>query len=91
MLKGRSINRSYITDVEKWICNCPSFLLSRFFLCKHLIQRSQFEITPKFFYHQIQRQGKYPFLVLQGNITNITPDNSIIENRKNAHNGKFIK
>lgn len=96
-LEKRDIKGDYITDTEKWICNCPSFLLNRFFLCKHLVQQSQFRITPKFFY-QIQRQGKYPFLILQENITNnvpaTTPSNFIIgngaENKEYRNNyGKY--
>ena len=96
-LEKRDIKGNYITDTEKWICNCPSFLLNRFFLCKHLVQQSQFRITPKFFY-QIQRQGKYPFLILQENITNnvpaTTPSNFIIgngaENKEYRNNyGKY--
>lgn len=30
-LEKRDIKGDYITDIEKWICNCPSFLLNRFF------------------------------------------------------------
>ncbi|KAJ7245268.1 hypothetical protein C8J57DRAFT_973707, partial [Mycena rebaudengoi] len=29
---------TYYTSVEKWICSCPAFLISRFLLCKHLIR-----------------------------------------------------
>lgn len=65
-LVKRDIKGNYATDIEKWICSCPSFLLNRFFLCKHLVQKSQFEITPKFFC-QIRRQGTYPFLTFQEN------------------------
>ena len=27
----------YLTDPAKWICSCPAYVKSRFFLCKHLV------------------------------------------------------
>ena len=29
---------SYVMDVEKWTCSCPSFVISCFLICKHLVQ-----------------------------------------------------
>ena len=30
-------NNQYFTDPTKWICSCPAYIHSHFFLCKHLI------------------------------------------------------
>jgi hypothetical protein len=27
----------WVTDLDRWVCSCPSYLLSRFLICKHLI------------------------------------------------------
>lgn len=42
------LNDAYKPNVEKWICTCPAFAISRFLVCKHLIQRMQ-RIPPTFF------------------------------------------
>ena len=30
-------NGTYHTNVDRWTCSCPSYLISRFLLCKHLV------------------------------------------------------
>ncbi|KAF9023082.1 hypothetical protein BDZ89DRAFT_898233, partial [Hymenopellis radicata] len=30
----------YHTSVERWTCSCPSYLISRFLLCKHLVREA---------------------------------------------------
>ena len=42
------LNDAYQPNVEKWICTCPAFAISRFLICKHLIQRMQ-RVPPIFF------------------------------------------
>ncbi|KLO07967.1 hypothetical protein SCHPADRAFT_807249, partial [Schizopora paradoxa] len=29
---------TYYTNIDDWACSCPSFLLSRFLLCKHIVR-----------------------------------------------------
>ncbi|CAG8802566.1 22590_t:CDS:2, partial [Dentiscutata erythropus] len=31
------LNNKYFTDLAKWICACPAYIQSHFFLCKHLV------------------------------------------------------
>jgi hypothetical protein len=31
-------HRTWLTDVEQWTCNCPSFAPNRFLICKHLVR-----------------------------------------------------
>ncbi|KAF8991913.1 hypothetical protein BDZ89DRAFT_1151299 [Hymenopellis radicata] len=31
---------TYHTDVKRWTCSCPSYLISRFLLCKHLVREA---------------------------------------------------
>ena len=33
----KEINGKYLTNPVQWICSCPAYNQSRFFLCKHLI------------------------------------------------------
>ena len=42
------INDAYRPKVNEWICTCPAFAVSRFLVCKHLIQRVQ-RVPPVFF------------------------------------------
>lgn len=35
--KVTEINGRYLTNSAQWICSCPAYIQSRFFLCKHLI------------------------------------------------------
>ncbi|KAJ7884236.1 hypothetical protein B0H13DRAFT_1565741, partial [Mycena leptocephala] len=37
----------YFTDVDKWICSCPAFLISRFLLCKHLVREVNTKLDNK--------------------------------------------
>ena len=60
-LSMRTINNNtYLTDVNNWICGCPAFLTSRFFICKHLIKRKG-AVSIEFF-DQVYRRCQYPFL-----------------------------
>lgn len=40
-LKGTPVKKTYSTNVAMWTCSCLSFLGSRFMICKHLVQRSE--------------------------------------------------
>jgi hypothetical protein len=72
-LSKKNINGVYLTNIETWTCSCPSFLLSRFFICKHLVHQSQFRIDSQFFRH-VQRQGYYPFLTFNTNSSELAYD-----------------
>jgi hypothetical protein len=39
--KQKIKSNNYFTDPTKWICACPAYIHSRFFLCKHLINSVQ--------------------------------------------------
>jgi hypothetical protein len=38
----------YAPDPSRWVCTCPSFVKSRFLICKHLVQGVH-PISPRFF------------------------------------------
>ena len=78
-LSKRKINETYVTNIRIWICSCPSFLLSRFFICKHLVHQSQFKIDSQFFRH-FQRQGCYPFLTFNAITSNTALNLSELNN-----------
>ena len=49
--QARFLNRklnAYRPNVEKWNCTCPAFAISRFLICKHLIQCVH-RVSPVFF------------------------------------------
>jgi hypothetical protein len=55
----RTLNNSaYFTDVDNWIYRCPAFFISRFLICKHLIQKKG-DVNIQFF---DEIHHKYPFL-----------------------------
>lgn len=35
----------YHTDLDRWTCSCPAYLLSRFLLCKHLVRAVDRKLT----------------------------------------------
>ncbi|KAJ7197581.1 hypothetical protein GGX14DRAFT_374847 [Mycena pura] len=49
----------YRPDVELWVCACPAFLVSRFMICKHLVQ--MVHRVPARFFQQAERSRTTPF------------------------------
>ena len=57
---------AYHTCVAKWTCSCPSYLLSRFLLCKHLVRLVNKELRDKpltdlHFFARLQRNRRPPY------------------------------
>jgi hypothetical protein len=42
------LNERYRPDVKRFVCTCPHFVVSRFLLCKHLVQQFH-PVDPQFF------------------------------------------
>ena len=42
------MNEKYRLDTENFTCTCPQFVISRFLLCKHIIQQFH-PVDPQFF------------------------------------------
>ncbi|RIB17713.1 hypothetical protein C2G38_2312605 [Gigaspora rosea] len=59
-LESNVIQNTYFTDITNWVCGCSSFLTSRFFICKHLVQQKG--TVPIDFFNQVYRYHQYPFL-----------------------------
>lgn len=53
------VNPAYKTDAKKMICTCPSLPVSRFLLCKHVVQA--LEPVPPVFFLEVKRQRTAPF------------------------------
>ncbi|KAJ7048676.1 hypothetical protein C8F01DRAFT_1276477 [Mycena amicta] len=49
----------YRPDVKKWVCSCPAYRISRFLICKHLVQAVKH--VPTQFFRQVQRNRTTPF------------------------------
>ena len=59
-LSKQILNNTYSFDINNWVCGCPAFLTSRFFICKHLVQgRGDVDIQ---FFDQVHRHHQCPFL-----------------------------
>jgi hypothetical protein len=43
------LHDKYRPDPQRWVCTCPRFVVSRFLICKHLVQ-SVHPVNPKFFF-----------------------------------------
>jgi len=59
------------TDISRWVCSCPAFLISRFLLCKHLVREAN-RITKNElkndlrFFLDLRRSTKAPFYSIPG-------------------------
>lgn len=54
-----SLNPGYRPQAHLWVCTCPSFVTSRFLLCKHLVQSVQ--PVPPIFFLEATRNRRAPF------------------------------
>jgi len=62
---------TYHTDIHRWTCSCPAFLISRFLLCKHLVRAANSELgeaplTDLRFFLNIHRHHLPPFYHIPG-------------------------
>ncbi|TFK58243.1 hypothetical protein BDN72DRAFT_906929 [Pluteus cervinus] len=53
------INDAYKLNAEKWNCTCPAFVVSRFLLCKHLVQL--IHSPPPISFLEVKRHRTIPF------------------------------
>lgn len=54
-------------DLQYWVCSCKKFLLSRFLLCKHLIQRKELTgCVDADYFRKVRRVRTPPFWILPG-------------------------
>ena len=53
------LNERYRPDVKRFVCTCPQFVVSRFLLCKHLVQLFH-PVDPQFFL-EVTRNRCLPF------------------------------
>ncbi|KAJ7246826.1 hypothetical protein B0H12DRAFT_1220454 [Mycena haematopus] len=55
------VDPAYKTDAKRMICTCPSLAVSRFLLCKHVVQA--FDPVPPVFFLEVKRQRTAPFWI----------------------------
>ena len=53
------MNEKYRPDVKRFVCTCPQFVISRFLICKHLVQLFR-PVSPMFFL-EVTRNRTIPF------------------------------
>lgn len=61
---------TYHTSLDDWTCSCPSYLISRFLLCKHLVRLANAELNDKpitslSFFANIRRNHYVPFYSIE--------------------------
>ena len=59
------------TSIDKWTCSCPSYLTSRFLLCKHLVRQANISLSNKpctdlRFFSKLCRARHAPFYSIPG-------------------------
>jgi hypothetical protein len=62
---------TYMTSTERWTCSCPSYLTSRFLLCKHLVRivnekLGNTPLTDLRFFLNLRRRHYPPYYILPG-------------------------
>jgi hypothetical protein len=63
------LSGEYATDVQRWTCSCPSYLISRFLLCKHLVRLvnkklNDEPITDLSFFLKLRRNHRPPYYII---------------------------
>jgi SWIM zinc finger. len=66
---------NYHTDINRWTCSCPSYLISRFLLCKHLVRLANTMLDDKpltdlQFFWNLRRHHYPPYYSISGIHTN---------------------
>ena len=64
-------NGIYQTDLQRWTCSCPAYLISRFLLCKHLVRKANkvlkdAPLTSLQFFAELRRDHYPPFYSIVG-------------------------
>ena len=83
------LHDKYRPDPQRWVCTCPHFAVSRFLICKYLVQSVR-PVNPGFFF-EVERNRSTPFyshpslveLPLDGD----TSDDDDNDNNNNNNNG----
>ena len=63
---ANEVEERHTTDLKRWVCSCPSFLCSRFLICKHLVQKAIGDAKAqgiRLVYTNFKRRTEYPFLI----------------------------
>lgn len=61
----------YLTDIDRWTCSCPAYLISRFLLCKHLVREANellddAPVNSLVFLANLHRQHYPPYYSIEG-------------------------
>ena len=61
----------YLTEVDRWTCSCPAYLISRFLLCKHLVKEANqilndAPLTDLSFFFNLRRRRYPPYYKMEG-------------------------
>ena len=80
------INDAYRPDTIKMVCTCPYLAISRFLLCKHLVQ-GVLPVPPKFFL-KVKRQREAPFWKHPSLKPLDTPSTQTRDHESSSHNSE---
>jgi hypothetical protein len=61
----------YLTEIDRWTCSCPAYLISRFLMCKHLVREANeilddAPLTRMEFFAKLSRQHYPPYYSIEG-------------------------
>jgi hypothetical protein len=61
----------YLTEIDRWTCSCPAYLISRFLLCKHLVREANqiledAPLTNLTFFFNLRRERFPPYYKIEG-------------------------
>ena len=60
------VHDKYRPDPQRWVCSCPHFVVSRFLICKHLVQSVR-PVNTEFFF-EVERNRSTPFYSHPGGV-----------------------
>ncbi|KAF8209015.1 hypothetical protein K438DRAFT_1754068 [Mycena galopus ATCC 62051] len=82
------VNPAYKTDAKKMLCTCPSLPVSRFLLCKHVVQG--LEPVPPVFFLEVKRQRTAPFWV-HPSLRPLSDDEEEADSRASVPGGELMQ
>jgi len=86
--QNTDLHDKYRPDPQRWVCTCPHFVVSRFLICKHLVQ-SVCPVNPEFFF-EVERNRSTPFYSHPGLIESPLNGDTTDDDNNNENDGRQL-